>query len=257
MNRDIIEKLTALVPDHLTVSEIAVYSHWITACSERHGLCCYIPSMPGINLPAAPVETGNSGKAWEGLIGHKVKDAAKDCLYRPDFLSRSIGMALLNSALPEPPSVFTGEAQGFYSDRVKNAKTCCIGHFNQASEWRDQGLDVTIIELKPKPGDVHWDDSEPFLERADIVFITGLTLVNDTFETVIERTPNARERILFGPSVPFCDLWFDYGITAIGSTRIVKPNETAIFFGNGGTSVSNAPEGSLMKINRIRGDLCG
>lgn len=257
MNVDIIERLAALVPAHLTVSDIEVYPHWITALSKRYGLCCFIPAMPGIDLPAAPADAAGGSETWHDLIGRTVQDAARDCLYREDILSRSIGMALLNSALPDPPAVFTGEAQSFFNGRVKDAKTCCIGHFTQAREWRDQGFDVTIIELNPKPGDVPWDDSKPFLERADIVFITGLTLVNGTFDTVIERTPNARERVLFGPSVPFCDLWFDYGITAIGSTRIVQPFEAMDFFRNGGTSVARAPEGCLMKINRIRGELCG
>lgn len=257
MNHDIIEKLAALVPRHLRIREITVHPHWITALSSHHGLCCYIPVMQGIDIPARPPETREEALSWDDFIGGSVRNAVRQCLACGDILSRSIGIALLNSALPEPDQVFSGEAQQFYNDRVNRLKICCIGHFNQAREWRDHGHDVTIVELKPKPGDVHWNDSIPYLERCDVVFITGLTLINDTFETVIERTPKARERVLFGPSVPFCDLWFDYGITAIGSTRIVEPDSAIAFFRDGGTTVSRAPEGSLLKINRTRGKLCG
>lgn len=257
MNEQMIEKLLTRVPENATVKGISVYPHWVTALSLRYGLCCYIPSMPGIDLPAAPEGFGTMEpeiRLWEGQT---VRRAAKDCLSSNDILSRSVGLALLNSALPDPELVFEGESQQFFNEKIKQTRTCCIGHFNQAREWRDSGFDVTIIELKPKPGDIHWNDAAPLLKECDIVFITGLTLVNDTFEKILELTPSAKERVLFGPSVPFCDLWFDYGITTVGSTRIMKPLEASDFFRNGGTSVSHVAEGVLMKINTTRGGLCG
>jgi hypothetical protein len=257
MNEHMIEQLTRRIPEDLTIRDMAIYPHWITAASARYGLSCFYPVMPGVSLPPAPDGFDMKNPTPPSWNGENVRDKAKECLMKKDILSRSLGHALVNSALLEPENAFEGEAQFFYREKIKHKKTCCIGHFKQACEWRDSGWPVTIVELKPEPGDIHWDDASLRLKECDIVFITGLTLINGTFEQVLDMTPNATERVLFGPTVPFCDLWFDYGITAVGSTRIINPVMAAEFFNDGGSSIAHAPEGVLKKINMTRGDLCG
>jgi len=52
------------------------------------------------------------------------------------------------------------------------------------------------------------------------VLMTGLTVVNDTLEAVIRRTPSARLRIINGPTVPASPAFFDYGIDVLGITQV-------------------------------------
>lgn len=257
MTGNIIEKILERIPCESEIMEISIYRHWITALSSRYGLCCYIPDSPGMDIPAAPENFDMSAPCMQEWKGHGVKEAATELLARNDILSRSVGLALLNSALPDPDGIFFGESQLFFEQKIKDSRSCFIGHFRQAEEWRKKGFPVTIVELDPEPGDIHWNDAASILGECDIVFITGVTLINDTFEKVVELTPKAKERILFGPTVPFCDLWFDYGITTVGSTRIIEPDVAQKFFSCGGSSVSRAPEGVLKKVNIMRGDLCG
>ena len=108
---------------------------------------------------------------------------------------------------------------------------------------------MTIIELQPRNGDIPWTDSKPALRDAEIVFITGLTLLNDTFLEVIDRTPQAKYRVLLGRTVPFYPLFFEYGVHLIGSTLISNADLAIRYCQHGGTSVRKSPPGALRRVN--------
>jgi hypothetical protein len=74
-------------------------------------------------------------------------------------------------------------------------------------------------------------------------------LINGTFLEVISRTPQAKYRILLGPTVPCNPLFFDYGVHLIGSTLVSDVNLTIRYFQHGGTSVGKAPPGALCRVN--------
>ena len=245
MNDTMIRRLLAEIPPEASIREIAIYHHWIVAQSIRFGFSCYIPGAASCGLRA---DAGRESD-MNGWIGRRVGESIDQLLRRDDALSRSTGIALLNSALPVPEALFDGDSQHFYEAAAGTRKSCFIGHFKDAEAWRDRGAPVTIIELNPQPGDVHWDAADDVLRECEMVFITGLTLINDTFEKVIERTPNAKERILFGPTVPLSPIWFDYGITTIGSTLITNPAKVMTYFQRGGTTTARAPENSVQKVN--------
>jgi hypothetical protein len=97
--------------------------------------------------------------------------------------------------------------------------------------------------------DIHWKDSKPVLRDAEIVFITGLTLLNDTFFEVLERTPRAKYRVLLGRTVPLSPIFFDYGIHLVGSTRVSDASRAIRYAQHGGTSLREAPPGALRNIN--------
>lgn len=257
MTGNMIEKLLGRVSADGRIEEISVFRHWIMALSSRYGLCCFIPDSPGIEMPAYPENSGIADKEMKNLKGTSALEAAGVLLNRKDIFSRSAGLAILNSILSDPDGIFEGESQLHYSEKARNMKTCFIGHFAQAEKWREEGYPVSIVELDPKPGDIHWKDASCVLGECEMVFITGLTLINDTFEKVLDLTPKANERILFGPTVPFCNFWFDYGITTVGSTRVVVPDLAKDFFAGDGSSVSRAPEGALKKVNISRDDFMG
>lgn len=245
MNTQMINRLAEQIPADAVVQEIAIYHHWVVAQTVDWGCSCFIPGAAACGLP---VDAGRESdmNPW---IGKNAAEAAAELLSRGNALSRSTGIALLNSAVPRPAGMVPGSAESFYRSRYFEKKSCFIGHFRDTELLRDQGAPVTIVELCPQPGDIHWDDADEALAECDMVFITGLTLINDTFEQVIARTPNAAERILFGPTVPVSPLWFDHGITTVGSSLVKDPPALMTYFQRGGTSASRAPDGSIIKVN--------
>jgi hypothetical protein len=138
-----------------------------------------------------------------------------------------------------------------FFERMKQEPTCFIGHFEEGAKLRVEGCPVTIVELVPRPGDVHWDDADEPLSRASLVFLTGLTLLNNTFDQVIARTPNARLRILMGPTVPQSAQFLHRGIHVVGGTTIVRPESVLRYFQYGGTSIKRIPKDAITRFNIV------
>jgi uncharacterized protein (DUF4213/DUF364 family) len=67
-------------------------------------------------------------------------------------------------------------------------------------------------------------DNKELLAGADVVFITGSTLANGTFEEVVRDSEDARIRCLYGSTAQLIpDLLFDYGINLVMSVQITDP----------------------------------
>jgi uncharacterized protein (DUF4213/DUF364 family) len=245
MNQQMMNQLIRQIPPHAVVKEIAIYHHWVVAQTVDWGCSCFIPGAASLGLPTDAGRESDMNR-W---IGCSAAATAEALLSKNNALCRSVGIAILNSAIPRPQNMVKGSAESFFEAVYFEKKSCFIGHFRDAEILREKGAPVTIVELCPQPGDVHWNDAGTVLAECDMVFITGLTLINDSFEEVIARTPNATERILFGPTVPVSPLWFDCGITAVGSSLITGPAALMTYFQRGGTSASRAPDGSIIKVN--------
>jgi hypothetical protein len=243
INREILSRLLAQLPQPAPrLKDLHIFLHWVIANCDR-------PAMATFFRPPNAGDACYQSSYLGDLIGRPVTEIAEMFADSDDALRLAAVKACLNGSLPIPRDIFEANAVDPFADMIKRSPSCFIGHFTQAEIWRDQGHPVTIIELQPRPGDVHWNDSKPALRDAEIVFITGLTLINNTFLEVISRTPRARYRVLLGPTVPCNPLFFDYGVHLIGSTLISNVNLAIRYCQLGGTSVRHAPPGALRRVN--------
>lgn len=81
----------------------------------------------------------------------------------------------------------------------------------------DFGAGESKVKLFPA------DKSEEVLSKADVVSITGETVVNDTIDEILRFSKNARTRIIYGPTSAFYpEALFERGIDV--SLPIVFPN---------------------------------
>lgn len=234
--------LTPLTGGDIRLRELRIFTHWVIADTVRSGMSTF--SRAGL-----PEETCYRNTYLGGWLDRPVVEVIREGAASPDPLRQAVAMACLNGSLPLPDDIFESNAMTPFAERVKTMPSCFIGHFKEGAMWRDQGAPVTIIELEPRPGDIHWNDSRPALAAAEIVFITGLTLINGTFQEVLRRTPNAKYRVLMGPTVPPSPVFFDYGVHLIGSTLIADLDKTVRYCQLGGTSVAKIPPGAVRKIN--------
>lgn len=77
------------------------------------------------------------------------------------------------------------------------------------------------------------EENEEVLSNADVVIITGSTLVNGTFEEVIRYAENARVRAIYGSSAQlFPDVLFDNGVNVVLSVAISDPDQFALDVAN-------------------------
>jgi hypothetical protein len=241
---EMIRRMAADADPAAVIEDIRIYVNWVLVKTGKWSLSTYFHNMPGFNEPIGM-------DAWMGdWIGRPARAAALELLASRKNLRRSVGMACLKSLLPEPPVTIEGGAMELFEPAITaRVPSCFIGYFKKAALWREQGYPVTIVELFPRPGDIHWEQADQALQDAELVFMTGLTVVNETLEAVIRRTPSARMRILMGPTVPASPVLFSYGVDVLGITSIDDVELMSGYALRGGGSIANAPSGALRSLN--------
>lgn len=228
------------------IEDIRIYTNWVLVKTGMWSLSTIFRGMPGFqDRPGMDTWMGD----W---LGKPALESALELLSSRDTLWRAVGMACLKSLLPVPSSVISGNAIAMVESAAARVPTCFIGYFKEAAEWREMGWPVTIVELFPRPGDIHWNDAEEVLGEAQIVLMSGLTVVNETLSAVVRRTPSARIRVMMGPTVPPTSVLFDCGIDMLGVTLVRDWKLMARYAELGGGSIAYSPEGALERINMAK-----
>lgn len=226
------------------VESLHVFRHWVFA---RTSAGCGVVCIPDPMTPT--LRRGNTDISdWQGRL---VKEVVKAGFEDHEVVHRAAAMACLNAGIRTPKRSHYGDAILHMSERIKQEPSCFIGHFDTGARWRAAGYPVTIVELVPRDKDIHWRDADQPLREAAIVFITGLTLLNGTFQEVIERTPNAGIRVLVGPTVPVSARLFDYGVQVVGGTSVRNADRLLGYLQYGGATMKRAPLGAVERFNII------
>lgn len=142
-----------------------------------------------------------SGDKKIEIKGKSVRQAAELLINGKGF-EKSIAMAAINSALPEIPSREINATE-IIIEKSKNKKVAVIGHFPFVEELKRVARELKVSEINPKaPTDITPEEMNSFLSEAEVIVITGLTLLNQTFDEIISLSNISAFKILLGPSVP-------------------------------------------------------
>ncbi|MEW6504061.1 MAG: DUF364 domain-containing protein [Chloroflexota bacterium] len=211
----LIEELLKTLPAEMVpVRHVVVGVNW-TAVSSRQ--CGMAATLRGEG------EHGSNRIRDVGSLHLKTAQELAGWLKSKNPLEASLGMAALNSLLPPPPEEQLTEINAFdYLQTIAAGKTIVmVGHFPQVEKLRQSGARVLILEKQPREKDIPAEAAPDVVPLADILAITGMTLVNHTLEDLLNwRNPKALVMLL-GPSTPLTPLLFDYGIHLISGTQIV------------------------------------
>jgi uncharacterized protein (DUF4213/DUF364 family) len=194
------------------------------------------------------------------LIGKPLFEIADRGIHSGDLMERSVGIAAM-SALSQPHLGSSSVrdrgflAQGWMSgdklvhnypsvSRLVNQKdiVAVVGYGNEVRHFRGRCHELHVTDIRPRetfetviidssishgPRDIlvhSATENEHVLKIADIVIMTASTLVNDTFEELMNYTGNARLVGLYGPGASLIpDEFFDRNIDFITSFHITDP----------------------------------
>ncbi len=97
-----------------------------------------------------------------------------------------------------------------------------VGNIRPLVERLRRDFDVTVFERNPRlRGDALSDCFEyRLLPKFDAVFVSGSSLVNGTYELIVERSKNAKFRVLIGPTAQVHPKLVE-GFTHLASVRVV------------------------------------
>ena len=154
------------------------------------------------------------------LIG--MDGRALAALAQSDSLTeRSIGFAAINALLEvDEAACVDRNAEALILERGAGRKVAVVGHFPFIPKVREVAEVCWVLELTPGPGDLPAARAPEIIPQADVVAITGMTLVNGTFEALAALPRPGAFVLVLGPSTPLSPLLFDYGVDAISGTLI-------------------------------------
>jgi len=158
-------------------------------------------------------------------IGNLIGAPAGDLLglmASTEGLDAAVGMATLNSLLGVDESrCVQVNAKKVIIERGAGKRIAMVGHFPFVSEAAKAAAHLDVLELRPQPGDLHADKAPEIVPLADVVAVTGSSLLNHTFEGLMRLCDPGATVVMLGGSTPLTPLLFDLGVDIVAGTRIV------------------------------------
>jgi uncharacterized protein (DUF4213/DUF364 family) len=125
----------------------------------------------------------------------------------------AIGIAAINALLPAHEQLWTDlNAEAVMVQLGAGKRVALVGHFPFIPRLRTQVGTLWVLEQEPRGEDLPAEFAAHILPQADVIALTGTTLINHTFEELMAlRRPEAVVLVL-GPSTPLSPLLFEHGV---------------------------------------------
>lgn len=124
-----------------------------------------------------------------------------------------IGVAAINALLPpQPESWFDGNAEEVIAARGAGRTVALVGHFPFVPRLRSRVGALHVLDFQPREGDLPAEAAPDVLMNADVVAITGTTLINHTLEGLLNLCSSHALVLILGPSTPLSPVLFEHGI---------------------------------------------
>ena len=138
------------------------------------------------------------------------------------------------------------------SKKGSGRRVAVVGHFPFVERIRREAGECWVLELMPQPGDEPAERAKNLIPRADVVAMSGTTLINHTFENLIKLCRPDAFVLLVGASAPLTPLLFDCGVDAICGTRVVSVEDVVRAVSQGATFRQIKGRRSLTDVQRGR-----
>lgn len=135
----------------------------------------------------------------------------------------SLAMAAVNALLPTPEAVVDHPGQTLMLERGRDKKVAVVGHFPFVDALRQVCDTLWVLEKRPRPGDVEASKAGEILPQADVVAVTGTTLLNGSLAGLLNQCREDAFVVMLGPTTPFAPSLFDWGIDVLAGCLVPDP----------------------------------
>jgi uncharacterized protein (DUF4213/DUF364 family) len=144
-----------------------------------------------------------------------------------DLLASTLGLATANALLacyPLRPEVREGDILDTLQLRDGD-RVCMVGCFVPVlTTLQSRQISVTAVDQVPKPGSLPAQEVEQLLPRCQVAIVTATSLINSTFDHLLELSCQCREVALLGPSTPLAPEAFSgTPVTCLAGIRVQEP----------------------------------
>ena len=212
-----IEALLAELKVDAPVRQVLVGAFWTAAVLEGDPPRCGLASTLRATIHDEVPPTHQPGRLRE----HSGRELA-EWLRSFQILEASIGMAAYNALLEVDETACTEvNAEDVIIQRGAGRRVAIVGHFPFVERVRQKAEACWVLELHPRPGDLSASQAAEVLPQADVVALSGTTLLNHTFDGLIALCRPGAFVILLGASAPLSPVLLQRGVDAIAGTRVV------------------------------------
>ena len=215
----LIDELLATLPDG-SVREVRMGAFWTAVVVEVAGqLRCGLAST----LRAENNHHHGGGPAVRdagSLLPCRAQELA-ELVRSPRPLEAAIGMATINALLPRQEAQWLDLNAGeVIAQHGADKRVALVGHFPFIPQLREQVGTLWVLEQRPAGGDLPAEAATEVIPRADVVAITGTTLLNHTFEGLLALCRRDAMVLVLGPSTPLSPLLFEYGVHLLSGSVV-------------------------------------
>ena len=213
----IIDALLGSLHTDAPVRQVLVGAFWTAVVLDT--------TPPRCGLASTLRGVGHHDGAPVPRAGHLLEHTGRELvgwLRSSSILEASIGMAAFNALLEVNEAACTElNAADVILEQGTGRRVVIVGHFPFVERVRRAAAQCWVVELHPRPGDVPAEQAGEVLPQADVVALTGTSLINHTFDGLIRLCRPDAFVMLLGASAPLSPVLFEYHVDAISGTRVV------------------------------------
>lgn len=229
MSHSILDDLIASLPDDRTpVRSVTVGAHWTAVCSRHCGLAT---TIIGEKPHDHATVVRDAGRLHLMTAQELARYARSD-----NLLEAGIGIAAINSLLDmDERDAVEINASELLMKRGEGKNVALVGHFPFIPRLRKSVKNLWVIELHPSGDDYPSQSAEELIPRADIVALTGSTLINHTLDGLLRLCHSNALVILLGPTTSLSPILFEHGVDIIAGSLVVDEDAVLHAIGQGAT----------------------
>lgn len=141
----------------------------------------------------------------------------------PHSFKTSISAAVINALLPRQPGAWKDiNAEEVIAQYGAGKNVVMVGHFPFTDDLRQKVGHLSVLEKQMRPGDLPAEAAPDVIPMADVVAITGTTLLNGSFHSLMELCNPAAKVIVLGPTTFLSPVLFDYGADILCGSVVVN-----------------------------------
>lgn len=154
------------------------------------------------------------------LVDYSTRELTK-LAHSASSMEAAIGIAAINALLPRLEELWADlNAEELMVQYGTGKRVALVGHFPFIPRLRALVGTLWVLEQEPRGEDLPAEFAAHVLPQADVIALTGTTLINHTFEALMAlRRPEALVLVL-GPSTPLSPLLFEYGVHLLSGTVV-------------------------------------
>jgi len=216
----IIDKLLSSLERDETVHDVRIGTHWTAvAIGASEGIRCGLATTCGAD--ESECQARPSVREAGRLIGRRALELAR-LVNSDSVMEASVGLATINALLDvDLTRCVEVSAEEIIIERGAGKRVAMVGHFPFVSRVRRAAQALWVLELRPQGDDLPAARAADLVPQADVVAISGSTLLNRTFAELISLCPPDAYVLVLGGSTPLSPLFFEDGVDAVAGAYVV------------------------------------